>query len=155
MATTRIFKLSYHVYILDDTQCRPYDKLLTFAEVIVVHTILMHSVGCGKLHTNCSLSELPFASVKATIHAKQLLWKCFTSTSSLSGKSNQTQLGHVWPISLGLNWLAKEMKTQISLFVLTLSPLEKSETRNYLYTLSNNSNNKIRTSSSPFCKEVK
>lgn len=40
MATTRIFKLSYHVYILDDTQCRPYDKLLTFVEVIVVRTIL-------------------------------------------------------------------------------------------------------------------
>ena len=28
----------------------------------------MHSVGCGKLHTTCSLSEFPFASVKISIH---------------------------------------------------------------------------------------
>lgn len=40
VATTKIFKLGHHVYIPDDTQCRPCDKLLTFLEVIVVPTIL-------------------------------------------------------------------------------------------------------------------
>lgn len=42
-------------------------------------------------------------------------------------QANQTKLNldMYGPISLGLNWLAKEMKTQISLLVLTLSPLEQ------------------------------
>jgi len=43
-------------------------------------------------------------------------------------QANQTKLNldMYGPISLGLNWLAKEMKTNdFSLLVLTLSPLEK------------------------------
>ena len=51
MATTKVFKLGFHVYILDDTQCRPYDKL-TFVEVIVVPIIL----SCIQLDVaNCTL----------------------------------------------------------------------------------------------------